>query len=193
MALSDPHQASDFPGDPFLHSIPHQSHNHALQDPWVPSSPANDQPDGNREDIPPPVSDDTGPGIVQDPRHVDVAYQGVVDYHPQPLVLNPAYIFPDAGLAQGIPAQAQPNTPVNLERNPGYVPQHNAPGPVQATFPDPFARHIPTRNQAGAENLRRLAIHFLQHPDAQVSMVSMEAGAAGRCKVVIILESHGVS
>jgi hypothetical protein len=72
---------------------------------------------------------------------------------------------------------------VNVERNPfGYVPHHNAQGPVQAAFPHP--------NQGGAENLRRVAIRYLFHTDAQVGMVSMEAGASGRFKVVIVLESH---
>ena len=81
---------------------------------------------------------------------------------------------------------------MNPERNPfDYVPQHhNAPGLVQAAFP----HRIPTLNQAGAENLRvrRLAIRYLHHPDAQVGMVSMEADADGRFKVVIVLESHDI-
>jgi hypothetical protein len=57
----------------------------------------------------------------------------------------------------------------------GYIPQRNAPDPVQA------------------EDLRRLAIRYLHHPDAQVGTVSMgagQAGAAGRFKVVITLESN---
>ena len=70
---------------------------------------------------------------------------------------------------------------MNPECNPfDYVPQHhNAPGLVQAAFP----HEIPTPNQAGAENLRRFVIRYLHHPDAQVGMVSMEAGPAGRFKV----------
>jgi hypothetical protein len=32
----------------------------------------------------------------------------------------------------------------------------------------------------------------LHHPDAQVSMVSMEVGAAGRFKVVIVLDTNDV-
>ena len=80
---------------------------------------------------------------------------------------------------------------VNPERNPfDYVPQHNAPGLVQGDFPHPY--RMPTLNTAGAENLRRLAIRYLHHPEAQVGMVSMEAGAAGRLKVVIVLESHDI-
>jgi hypothetical protein len=72
----------------------------------------------------------------------------------------------------------------------GYAPQYNAPGPVQNAFPHPFVHRVPTPNQGGAENLRRLASRYLHHPDARVGMVSMEAGAAGQFKVVIILESH---
>lgn len=82
---------------------------------------------------------------------------------------------------------------VDIERNPfGYVPQYNAPGPVQAAFPRPFVHRIPTPNQAGAENLRRLASRYLYHPETQVGMVSVEAGLAGRFKVVIVIESHDV-
>jgi hypothetical protein len=82
---------------------------------------------------------------------------------------------------------------VDIERNPfGYVLQNNAPGLVLATFPHPFVHQTPIPNQAGAENLRRLARHYLHHPNAQVGVVIMEAGAAGRFKVVIILASRDV-
>jgi len=107
--------------------------------------------------------------------------------HPQPLA-NPAFMSPDVGHAQDIPAQIQPNALPNQECDPfGYVPQYVAPDHVQ-TFPHPFLHRIPTPNQLGAENHRRLANRYLHHPDARVGMVSMEAGAAGRLKVVIILE-----
>ena len=106
----DPHQAqnqvNDFLGDPFLLSIQYQPHNYALQNAWVsfrhqdilpfthvhssmciplqvPPAPDNDQLEGHREDILLPVRNIAGP---QDPHHFDVAYQGAVDYHPQPLV-----------------------------------------------------------------------------------------------------------
>ena len=49
----------------------------------VPPAPANGQPERHREDMPLPVRNVAGP---QDPHHFDVAYQGAVDYHPQPLV-----------------------------------------------------------------------------------------------------------
>jgi hypothetical protein len=49
----------------------------------VPPTPTNDQ----REDIPAPDRRVAEPGRMQD-RHVDVAYQGIVDYHPQPLAVS---------------------------------------------------------------------------------------------------------
>ena len=49
--------------------------------PQVPPAPG--QPEGHQEDIPPPVWNVAGP---QDLHHFDVAYRGVVDYHPQPHV-----------------------------------------------------------------------------------------------------------
>ena len=90
-----------------------QPRNHALQDAWVrsqhqeipsfgclanahslmcippqvPPAPANGQPEGPREDIPPPVGHVAGPRGVQDQYNFDMPYQGgVVDYHPRPLV-----------------------------------------------------------------------------------------------------------
>ena len=51
----------------------------------VPPAPANNQ----QEDIPPP---DRGvlvePGRMQGLHHNDVAYQGIVDYHPQPQAVS---------------------------------------------------------------------------------------------------------
>lgn len=106
MPFADPHQANDFPGDPFLRPIPHQHHDYALQNAaaWVsfrhrlsncsfisvcpsqvPPAPANGQPEGHR-DIPPPGRGVARPGRVQDPDHFDMAYQGIVDYHFQPLL-----------------------------------------------------------------------------------------------------------
>ncbi|KAI0000565.1 hypothetical protein BJV77DRAFT_396000 [Russula vinacea] len=194
MDPAEPHQAIDFPVDPFF--IPYQPHNGAQQNAWVqawvPPAP-NGQPEGHQEDIPPPVRGFARLGGMQDPRRLDVACRGVVDYHPQQLLGNPAYIYPDVGPAQGIPEQAHSNAPVDIERNPfGHVPQNNAPGFVHAAFPHPFVHRIPTPNQAGAENLRRLASRYLHQPDAQVGMVSVEAAAGGQFKVVIILESHDV-
>ena len=54
--------------------------------PQILPAPAIGHPEGHREDIPPPVFGVAAPGRVQDPHYVDMAYQGVVDYHPQPLV-----------------------------------------------------------------------------------------------------------
>jgi hypothetical protein len=50
----------------------------------VPPAPVNNQ----REDIPPPNRGVAEPGRMQDLHHIDVAYQGIVDYHPQPLAVS---------------------------------------------------------------------------------------------------------
>ena len=113
MAPTVPHQANDVPGGPFLHPIQYQPHNHALQNAWVsfrhhqeilpfthahssiciplqvPPAPANGQPEGHREDIPPLVRTVAGP---QDPHHFDVVY------YPQPLV----------GVSNSCPSAAEP-------------------------------------------------------------------------------------
>ena len=48
--------------------------------------PGHDQPEGYCEDIPLPVAGGVaGQGSVQDPHRMDMANQGIVDYHPQPL------------------------------------------------------------------------------------------------------------
>jgi hypothetical protein len=82
---------------------------------------------------------------------------------------------------------------VNQGHDPfGYVPPHVAPGLVQAAFPRPFDHRIPTPDpppQAGAENLRQLARHYLHHPDAQVRIITMEVGTAGRVKVAVIFDT----
>ena len=83
---------------------------------------------------------------------------------------------------------------MNQEHYPfGNVLQHDAPGLVQAALPHPFVHRVPSpaaaHPQVAAENLRRLASHYLHHPDAQVSMVTMEAGTAGRIKVAVIFET----
>jgi len=47
---------------------------------------------------------------------------------------------------------------------------------------------MPTPDQPSAENLRQLALRYLHRPGSQVDLVSIGAGAAGRCKVVIAVE-----
>jgi hypothetical protein len=54
----------------------------------APPVPANGPPEGHREDIPPPIRGIAGPGRAQDPHHVDVAYQGIIDYYPQPFAVS---------------------------------------------------------------------------------------------------------
>ena len=50
----------------------------------VPPAPANNQ----REDIPPPDGGVAEPGRMEDLHHIDVAYQGAVDHHRQPLAVS---------------------------------------------------------------------------------------------------------
>jgi hypothetical protein len=64
---------------------PHSSMCILLQ---VPPAPAHGQPEGHREDVPPPVGGVAGPGRMQDPHYIDMAYQGIVDYRPQPLAVS---------------------------------------------------------------------------------------------------------
>jgi hypothetical protein len=77
----------------------------------------------------------------------------------------------------------------------GSVPQHLAPGSAQAEFPDPWAHRAPIRDypQAdSADNFGRLARHYMDHPDSQVTQVDrvvrMVPGHARRLEVVITLE-----
>ncbi|KAI0270062.1 hypothetical protein BGY98DRAFT_1012478 [Russula aff. rugulosa BPL654] len=132
----------------------------------------------------PPAPANGQPERAQDPHHLDMGYQGtIVDYRPEPIT-NPVYVFPDVGHAQGIPLKGQPSVPVNQEPF-GYV----GPGPLQAAFPQPSIHRMPPPNQP---NLRRLANRYLDHPGAQIRMVSTEEGIAGGFKVVIILETPDV-
>ena len=68
------------------------------------------------------------------------------------------------------------------------APQHVPPFHDQATSPEPFAHHLPTPHQPPAENLRQLALRYLHRPDSQVDLVSIGAGPAALCKVVIVVE-----
>ena len=68
-----------------------------------------------------------------------------------------------------------------------YAPQHVPPFHAQAA-PEPFAHHLLTPDQLPAENLRQLALRYLRRPDSQVDRVSIGAGAAPLCRVVIVLE-----
>jgi hypothetical protein len=63
----------------------------------VPPAPANNQ----RGDIPPPDRGVTGvaePGRMQDLHHIDMDYQGIVDYHPQPLAVSNFHLSADGPL-----------------------------------------------------------------------------------------------
>jgi hypothetical protein len=70
-----------------------------------------------------------------------------------------------------------------------YAPQLLVPGPARAEHPDPWAYNAPVHDYPPADDLRRLARRYLDHPNSQVDMVRMEPGHAGRFKVVITLET----
>jgi hypothetical protein len=61
----------------------------------VPPAPANNQ----REDIPPPDRGVAELGRIQDLHHIDMAYQGIIDYHPQPLAVSNFYLSADRSLS----------------------------------------------------------------------------------------------
>jgi len=123
---------------------------------------------------------------LHDSLHVDVAYHGLVDYHPPPLH-DPTvqYVFPNV---QGIHAQPESSVLNHQYARFGYVPL--APGPASAAIPDAFAYGMPapTPGQATAGNLRRLASRLLHNPNTRVNMVNIEPRAAGHCNVVVILK-----
>jgi hypothetical protein len=54
----------------------------------VPPAPGHGQPEGYREDMPLPVGCAIGPGRDEDPHRIDMAYQGIVNYRPQPLAVS---------------------------------------------------------------------------------------------------------
>jgi len=195
MANFELHQATcnHFPRDRFLPNVPHQPQNHAPQNLEVPpAAAANGQLEGHMEYMAhgEPVGGVTGPGRPHDHDPADIAYHGMIDYRPLPIRDPPVpYVFPDAGAAQGTPAQGRPNGPENQEHvRFRQVPQHVPPLLPGAAFPDPFIHRIPAPEQRTVENLRKLAIRYVHHPDSHVDLVSMEPGAAGFCKVVIVLE-----
>ncbi|KAH9962654.1 hypothetical protein BC827DRAFT_1197309 [Russula dissimulans] len=186
MADTEPQQVNRFPRDVFPSPIPHHWHvnlnGHALQNPGVlpavHTQAGNLQFDAHFEDIPQLVGH-VAQGRPRDHQNV----VGVVDYH-----RDPAIQHANVGHAHGIHAQAQPNAVENQEHVLfGHV-HPVVPVPVQAAFHDPFGRGIPAPVQPAAENLRRLAGRYLYHHDSQVDLVSMEPGAAGRCKLLIVLD-----
>ena len=74
----------------------------------APPAPGHGQPEGHREDIPPPVTDVAGRGRMQDPHRVDMAYQGIVDYHPQPLGVSNSHLTAILLIINDIRAMIEP-------------------------------------------------------------------------------------
>ena len=53
----------------------------------------NGQLEGYQDNIPPQIRGIAGLVGQQDPHHIDVAYHGVVDYHPQPLGVSDFHLL----------------------------------------------------------------------------------------------------
>ena len=100
MAAANSHEANGF-----SRYIPHQPPGLARENAWVslqhcnvllnahlsmciplqvPPAAANNEP----ENMPPPDRGVAEPARMQDLHHIDMAYQGIVDYHPQPLAVS---------------------------------------------------------------------------------------------------------
>ncbi len=56
----------------------------------VPPISSNGRLEGHREDIPPPNGGVAGP--LQDLHYIDMPYQAIIDYHPQPLAVSDFYL-----------------------------------------------------------------------------------------------------
>jgi len=99
-------------------------------------------------------------------------------------------VYPSVGVGHSAPEREQFICPENrVNGRSSYTPQGVVePSPPQAAFPGSSVHLPPALGQPREENLRRLANRYVQHPGAQIDMVLMEPGSAGRYQVVIILE-----
>jgi len=181
MAAVELQQDAHRAGEWFPRPAPHQPFNHPVWNFGVPPAAPNGQFEGRMDAM---VHDQQVGGVaapeeLHDPQHADIPY-GMIDYHPQPLrYASVPYEYPDVRFAQGIQAQERPNALENQDHNfLDYIPQQIPPLLAEAAAP----------GQPAAENLRRLAIRYVHHPASQVDLVSMQPGAAGHCRVVIVLE-----
>ncbi|KAH9970324.1 hypothetical protein BGW80DRAFT_1254060 [Lactifluus volemus] len=200
---------------PSPRSIPRTLHGHVQENLRIQPAAANNQFEGVLVNIPPPASGVVAmQGYPQDPLYIDEAHYDIsVGHYPRPqpgglLPQDPAisYVYHNAlaGVAQDI--QMQPQA-IQVQVAPefrgnndfGSVPQHLAPGPAPAQFPDPWAHHAPVRDypQApvdSADHLGRLARRYIDHPDSQVMQVDrvvrMELGHARRFKVPLSTMLH---
>ncbi|KAH9996676.1 hypothetical protein BJV74DRAFT_827466 [Russula compacta] len=125
----------------------------------IPPTASNGQLEGQWEDVALGIGNgvQVAQGILQDPRCINMANYGTEDYPQLPGGLAAPNIYPNVGLAQGVPEHGQ----VIFTENQGndqffsYTPPDVVPGPIQSTFPDPWARRAPAFGQPMAEMTRQ--------------------------------------
>ncbi|KAH9059882.1 hypothetical protein EDB87DRAFT_1618940 [Lactarius vividus] len=84
------------------------------------------------------------------------------------------------------PGQFVPPQAAEIQDN-GYPPVPEREGPFDiGLIPAPIL------NASIAEGRRRLAVHYINNPDAYVSMIRLEPGQFGRFQVIIVLEMANI-
>ena len=109
-----------------------------------------------------------------------------------------ALVVPNRERAQFAPLQTEVRTNIlsdtsiaevfikGVENHFGYTPTHERAGPLN-TFP-----MVPTLGTSIAESRRRLAGHYLNNPDAYVSIIRLEPSPSGQFQIIITLEMANV-
>src|SRR6266571_3472019 len=99
----------------------------------------------------------------------------------------------DVGVAEAVPAQAHPFTPVcrtfllhDIQLN--YLVQDFPAADPPEVFPGVWPHPAPPANMPPANGLRNLVGRYLNDPDTRVNMLRIEPGRDGRFEVWIVLE-----
>ncbi|KAI0248281.1 hypothetical protein BJV78DRAFT_1156599 [Lactifluus subvellereus] len=195
MALVEPQQANHLPENTFPRPLVPQRHDRVQQSARILPATGDGQCQVHVEDNSLPVEKVPIQDQVQHLRYLDRARYNGMDYVPlpqaYPAVPNNLDFNNHAGLVHDVGAQAEAlMLPVpEIQGNDifAYIPQDATAG-LHGAFPDARPDQAPTLGPPGAEILRRLASYYLHHPNAQVDMVRMEPGPAGRFKMMIMLE-----
>jgi len=171
----------DSPRDSFPYSIRHQQDHQVLHTDGILPAITNGQLEHQWRDV--PLANGRGPQL-------RITNQSLADYPDYPGDSAAPCVYPSVGVGHSAPEREQFICPENrVNGRSSYTPQGVVePSPPQAAFPGSSVHLPPALGQPREENLRRLANRYVQHPGAQIDMVLMEPGSAGRYQVVIILE-----